>query len=83
MQFFYHAVAKNINIRFILIISVLVVPAAICNLIIIIIFLLSLVLFVANFRGVFYVCACILFDYGMLKTRAGEIIICAQSFCIS
>ena len=81
MQLFNHAVAKNINIRFIIIISVLPVVAPICNYIIIIMFLPSLVL--TNFQGFFSVCACILFDYGMLKKSVGEFIICPQSSCIS
>ena len=53
-EFFNHAVARNINIRFILIISVIVVVVPICSLIATIFFLLYLVFLFASFLGVFF-----------------------------
>ena len=53
-EFFNHAVAKNINIRFILIISVIVVVVPICSLTATIFFLLYLVFLFASFQGVFF-----------------------------
>ena len=61
--FFYHAVAKNKSISFILIISVIVAAVAICSLITIIFFLLYLVFLFAGFQGVFFPFAVAFFSF--------------------
>ena len=61
--FFYHAVAKNISISFIFIISVIVPAVPICSLITIIFFLLYLVFLFAGFQGVFFPFAVALFSF--------------------
>ena len=61
--FFYYAVAKNISISFILIISVIVAAVAICSLITIIFFLLYLVFLFAGFQGVFFPFAVAFFSF--------------------
>ena len=77
IQFFNNAVVKNINIRFILIISVLVVP--IYSLFVSIFFLFFLFFLLVSLRRVFSVWPLVIFVIGMLKTCAGKILSCVQS----